>query len=157
MRKSFAFCLGSAAVAVLCLSLGSGCFRPPVAAEDTVYDDLRPVTGSIAFQGAPIEDASIKLHPVKGAAPGEYLPSAVVKDDGTFIVYSYRPEGRGVGAPPGEYVLTVSWRGPLQGLSESSIDELKELLPKKYTDPRTSDLKFTVTDGENVIPHIEIE
>lgn len=157
MSKSFWSCLGSATVAVLTLSLGSGCFRAPVAAEDAVYDDLRPVIGSIAFEGAPIEDASIKLHPVRAATPGAYLPSAVVKDDGTFIVYSYRPEGRGVGAPPGEYVLTVSWRGPLQGLSESSIDELKELLPKKFTDPRTSGLKVTVTDGENVIPHIDIE
>lgn len=124
----------------------------------TEYEDLHPVSGQITFNGEPIQDATIQLHPVTPKTDGSlvHAPSAVVREDGTFEVFTFRPDGRGRGVPLGEYRISVSWRGSLQGLSESSIDELDERLPAKYTKPQTSGLTVTVTDGENSIPPIAL-
>lgn len=136
----------------------SGCSGSAVAEPLTEYDDLHPVSGQITFNGEPIPDATVRLHPVTPKTDGSLVhhPSGVVKEDGTFAIFTFREEGRGQGAPAGEYRISVSWLGSLEGLSESSIDELKERLPAKYTKPQTSGLTVTVTEGENEIPPISL-
>lgn len=136
-----------------------GCGKSAVVEPITDYGDLQKVTGKIEFQGQPIPDATVTLHPVNPSKDGTlpHPPSGVVKDDGTFEISTFRDKGRGLGAPAGEYRVTVSWFGPLQGLSESQIDQLKELLPAKYQQPAQSGLTATVVEGENELPPISLE
>lgn len=136
-----------------------GCGSSAVAEPVTEYDDLQPVTGQITFNGAPIPDATIWLHPVSTAAEQSLLqpPHGVVNENGEFEIYVYREEGRGRGAPVGEYRLAVSWLGPLEGLTRSQQDELEERLPARYTKPDRSGVTVTVTEGENAIPLISLK
>lgn len=144
---------------ILSLAL-AGCGGSKKIVEPVVdYDDLHPVTGQVTFKGEPIPDGTVKFHTPKSLDDPRpsYGPSAIVKADGTFEVYTYREEGKGIGAPAGDYLITVHWVGPTEGLSESSIDELEERIPVKYRNPRTSGLKVTVNAGSNVIPPIDLQ
>jgi hypothetical protein len=139
---------------VVCLLLSlvagssAGCGRQSIA-NHIEFEDLCPVRGRVTFQGDPIPDATVRLHPKGGAAThgGTHPPSGVTNDQGGFEIFTYRTEGKGRGAPAGEYEVSISWYGPLQGLTEDQKDELRELLPAKYTQPRTSGLRVTVQAG----------
>lgn len=138
----------------------SGCGGATGAEEvDVEFSDLHPVTGTIDFNGQPIPDATVRLHPVQPSPDGSVVhpPSGLVDEEGRFEIHSYRPEGRGKGAPAGEYLISVRWSGPLQGLSESQLEELNERLPAKYTQPRSSGLTVTVTAGVNEVPPISLK
>jgi hypothetical protein len=83
--------------------------------------------------------------------------TSVADEQGNFEVFTYRPEGKGKGAPLGDYRLTISWTGPLQGLTKDQEDQLKEKLPVKYTQPQTSQITLNVTPGENQIDVITLQ
>lgn len=136
-----------------------GCGAAPVEETFAEYDDLHPVSGQIRYRGEPIPDATVRLHPTTRMADGKLVhpPSGLVREDGTFEIRTFRPEGPGRGAPAGNYRVSISWRGRLKGLSETEIDELKERLPAKVTRATTSDLSVTVNEGENAIPPIRLE
>jgi hypothetical protein len=137
------------------LLLFAGCGEP-LKADFTVFDDLHPVKGELRFKGEPVPEASIRLHPMPLGSDGPIV-SAVVDSEGTFEVYTFRPEGKGLGAPAGEYRATVSWFGPTVGLREEQKDELKELLPAKYGRPQTSPVNIQVTVGENEVGTISLD
>ena len=153
MMKCAVFCL--AGVALLGLL---GCGRGP-ANVYTEYADLHPVKGKVTFRGEPIPDATIRLHPVAPPADGSlvHAPSGVVDESGDFEISTYRPAGMGKGAPVGDYRATVSWRGPLKGLTEEQEDELKELIPPKYTRPQSSTITVNVQEGDNELPPIVLD
>ncbi len=110
-----------------------------------------PVEGKVTAGGEPLVDADIYLHPVnpfpKDSA--QMRPYAHVDSEGTFRVSTYNGHD---GAPAGEYDVTISWRGPLDGLTEAAAERRPERLPKKYQSPKTSGLKAVVKEGENVLP-----
>jgi hypothetical protein len=137
---------------LVCLIHLTGCDQS-TPTEYLELDDLHPVKGKVLFRGQPIPDAAVRIHPVSAGAVGAghpvYPMTGTVSDDGNFEIFTFRPEGKGKGAPSGDYRLTVSWRGPLQGLTKDQEEGLKEKLPVKYTDPRTSQLTVTVTEGQN--------
>lgn len=114
-----------------------------------------PVSGEVTYQGKPIEDASVRLHPVS-AAKGEMvvIPRGTADPIGRFELTTYR---KGDGAPPGEYQVSVSWVGQLDGVDEDDEDSLKERLPRKYTRPETSGITVTVKEGMNELPKIVLE
>ena len=124
----------------------------------TQFEDLHPVQGKVLFRGEPIPDATIRFHP-HGQASGsnEAATSAVVDEEGNFEVFTFRREGKGRGAAEGQYRVTVSWSGPLQGLTKDQEDELKERLPVKYTKPQTTPIEVDVVAGENRIDVMSIE
>jgi len=71
------------------------------------------------------------------------VSSTVTKEGGTFSVSTY-DEADGV--PPGEYVLTFAW-GEYNVFSRSyEADKLK----KRYVDPKKSEFRLTVVEGQPV-------
>lgn len=115
-----------------------------------------PASGKILYRGKPIPDATVCLHPVTPFSDGKpaVVPRAEVNKNGEFTFTTYRTHD---GAPVGEYCVTVSWLGPLEGIDEDAEDRLRELLPQKYVNARTTDLRFAVSDqASNELPEIQI-
>lgn len=136
----------------------AGCGEETIANHQE-FDDLHPTVGQIDFKGEPIPDATVSLYPIDAVMSRTMVPaaSAVVDESGKFEVFTYRPEGKGLGAPQGEYEVSISWRGPLKGLTNDQIDELEERLPTKYLNPKKSGIKVSITDGENTLPAISLQ
>jgi len=87
-------------LATIALAGHVGCGQ--VAAVDLVeFEDLNPVTGQVQFKGGPIPDATVRLYPVDALATrtATHVAAGVVDDEGNFVIYANRPEGRGEGTP----------------------------------------------------------
>lgn len=137
------------ALALICFT--AGCGNEMLPDQRVVF----PAGGSILFRGKPIPDATVCLHPVTTPADGKpvYVSRGTVNEDGFFSVSTY---ARGDGAPPGEYRVSVSWQGPLKGLSEDEQDRLKERLPRKYTSPESSGITVVIAEDTNLLDEIVI-
>jgi len=138
--------------------MATGCGDPAVQ-NYKEFEDLQPVVGEIDFKGAPIPDATVNLFPVGTRLTLATAPvaSGAVDETGKFELFTHRTDGRGRGVETGEYVMTVSWMGPMKGLTSEQIDALKERLPVKYLNPQTSGLKVTIVQGENTLPKISLQ
>jgi hypothetical protein len=100
---------------------------------------LSPVTGKVFFEKEPAEGATVVFHRKDGAADAP-KPSGQVGADGSFRL-STHPHGEG--APPGEYEVVITWYPP----NARGMENPKNKLPARYTDPAQSGLKATVRDG----------
>jgi hypothetical protein len=109
---------------------------------------VHPARGKIAFEGQPIANATLYLHPVGGKATDFPRPRAIVGQDGTFLLGTYRKDD---GAPAGEYKVTVQWFSQPDGGGTP-----RNLLPPRYAVPETSDLTVRIQKGENQIPPIQL-
>lgn len=107
--------------------------------------------GKATFKGQPIEGATLILHRQGEPLVDIPAPSARVNADGSFAATTFAAED---GAPAGEYVATVEWRKQVQVKGDWTYGP--NLLPAAYADPGKSPLKFTIAEGENVLPPIEI-
>jgi hypothetical protein len=106
-----------------------------------------PVSGQVLFGGKPMPRALLVFHPV---AESPLRPLATADQDGSFALSTYED---GDGAPAGEYQISVEWR------RLATVDDEKpppNLLPMKYANPKTSGLTVRVTEGENVLPPIQL-
>lgn len=109
-----------------------------------------PVTGKVVLKSGqkPAVGAIVTFHPKSPVGgPGQPNPSGTVKEDGSFVLTTFRGED---GAPEGEYGVTVRW--PVQtkvGLGDAGGaggDQLRG----RYSDPATTRLTARVTaDGPN--------
>lgn len=144
LRRSLSFVAfgGAALVGSLFVGCDSG-YVAPVETFETV--------GKATFKGQPIEGATLILHRQGDPLTDVPAPSARVNADGTFATTTFASED---GAPAGEYVATVEWRKQVQVRGDWSYGP--NLLPAAYADPGKSPLKFTIAEGENVLPPIEI-
>ena len=135
--------LGRSSVPVFLLLTVAGC-----GGDGAVDVPVVPVSGQITYEGEAIEDASVVLHPLSPTDPKKpkIVPRAKVDKTGAFQLSTFRAND---GAPPGKYIVTVSWLGPLEGVHEDDEDDLPELLPSRYQDPRRSGLQIEIADGEN--------
>lgn len=126
---------------------------------------LYPVSGTVTYQGQPVEGALISF-----IGKGETRPAtAVSKKDGTYELYTLDSRG----ALPGSYnVVVTKTEAPPEsankdlGMSPAGVDlsmeqaaanvgkplpKPKELLPAKYGSPATTTLNFEVKNtGKNV-------
>ncbi|MBX3426942.1 MAG: BON domain-containing protein [Pirellulales bacterium] len=109
-----------------------------------------PVTGSITFKGGPIPGAFVAMHP-KTPLPNVPAPRASVGPDGKLKISTY--DG-GDGAPEGEYVLTVEWYKPIK--TGADVVPGPNVIPKKYTSPRTSGLVVSVAANATELPPIKL-
>jgi tetratricopeptide (TPR) repeat protein len=103
--------------------------------------------GKIEFQGKPITNAAIFLHPVGVNDVSFPRPRATVKADGTFVVGTYTKDD---GAPVGEYKLTVAW------FDMESGHMPRNLLPPKYSKPESSTVTVRIQDGKNQFSPIKL-
>jgi hypothetical protein len=119
-----------------CLVSGCGPSRPATV----------PVKGTVTYNGEPVEGAAVVFFGTGRQATGE------TNSEGIFSLQTYEPND---GAIPGEYTVTIA---KVESAPESSGDPGREppkvsatppksLIPKKYADPKDSELKETVTPG----------
>ncbi len=140
--------------AVACL-LTSGCGEP-LRPDFEVVEGLHPVTGEIRFRDEVAPEATLRLHPIGGASAGPAI-TAVADAEGKFQVFTFQPEGKMLGAPAGQYKVTVSWVGVTQGFTQEKLDALKELVAVKYQKPQTTPLTIEVVAGENEVGVIAVD
>jgi len=138
--------LSASAVCVVLVGCGAANKLP---GEKPVYQTV----GTVTYKGKPIPDASIRLHPIDGNSE-TVIPRGTVGPDSKFALTTYRKDD---GAPEGEYYVSVSWVGPLDGVDEEDEDRLRERLPKKYTKPETSGVKVTIAADQNELPPIDFK
>lgn len=141
-------------LAMACILI-AGCGEP-LPPEFEVAEGFHPVSGEVKFRGEIAPEASLRLHPAAGAASGPAI-MAVTDAEGKFQVFTYAPEGKKLGAPTGQYKVTVSWQGVTQGLTQEKLDALKELMPVKYQKPQTTPVTIEVVAGENQVGVIAVD
>jgi hypothetical protein len=134
--------LAGFAAALAFTGCGSGEPRVPVVA----------VTGKISFLGQAPAGAQVVLHPVATSGESNVVPSATVKEDGTFEISAY---DQGDGAPPGDYIATVEWFR-LVSTGEGGGGRGPNVLPAAYAHPTTSPIRVTVKPEATELPPIEI-
>ncbi|RCS54450.1 carboxypeptidase regulatory-like domain-containing protein [Bremerella cremea] len=113
-----------------------------------------PVTGSVTYKGKPVEGANITL---VSSDPAVRSAGAESDAEGKFSVKTYfSPKQQAEGVVPGDYVITVSkmekhelpeGMKPEEAIAAfREMGPAKNLLPKKFASPQSSDLKISVTD-----------
>jgi hypothetical protein len=107
-----------------------------------------PARGTATWEGKPLANASIFLHPVDAKSANAPRPRAVVQEDGTFAVGTYRKDD---GAPAGEYRVTVQCFNKRKGQ-----DMPANVLPPRYAAPETSGLTVRIQEGDNQLPPIQL-
>lgn len=149
-RLSFSVCV----LAAFCV----GCGDAPVS-DVAEFTDLHPVSGKVTFQGRPLAGGTVRLHSLsaQGANGQPEVHSGIVREDGYYEVHTFRPSGRGLGVPAGEYLMSFSWLGVEEGQPDVSEDELPERLPVEYTHPQTSGVTATVEEGVSVVTDVDLK
>ena len=104
--------------------------------------ELHPVRGKVLVGDAPAAGAAVVFKPVQ-ARSDLNNPTGTVAADGTFTLSTYP---HGPGAPPGEYVVLVTWFPP----DAREVENPKNKLPGRYADPDKTPLpRVTVRPGRN--------
>ncbi|MEW4528733.1 hypothetical protein [Maioricimonas sp. JC845] len=106
-----------------------------------------PVTGQLVVDGAaPKTPVQITCHSLTGIDREHPTFSKTVSgEDGKFAISTYES---GDGVPPGEYAVTFEWKTlNLVSMGYTGPDKLKG----KYSDPKTSEVQFTVTEDSEPI------
>ena len=101
----------------------------------------------MTYNGVPLEGATVTFWrtPVNTRDWRAVRPIAIVGADGLFEPNSY---GDGDGAVKGEYALTLVYRA-----SRATPD----LFGGRYADPAEPIMVANVTEGENILPPIELK
>lgn len=101
-----------------------------------------PVRGIVQFaDGSPVKTGTIEL----GGNGSRWTASGEIQRDGSFVLTTVNP---GDGAVPGEYRAVIRQLILAYLPAEGGHDHGK-LVPDRYRDYKTSDLKVTVQAGEN--------
>ena len=128
--------LSGAAVCLLMASGLAGCGDSP--------PEVAPVTGTVMYQGKPVDGAAVTFTPANGRpATGQ------TNANGEFTLTTFKTND---GAITEEHAVTIAKMesGPVaqgepgRAPPVTSATPPKSLIPKKYSDPRTSGLKETV-------------
>ncbi|QDT41986.1 hypothetical protein Pan241w_20660 [Gimesia alba] len=138
IRRSYAF-----GISLICLfAVGCGGSVSSV----TVY----PASGLLTVNGEPATGAIIGLHPVNGDFDERGTrPAGKVDADGRFTFSCYDIDD---GAPSGEYIVAIYWP-QYPGRDDPGADRMGG----KYADPKSSELRITISEGENTLKPIVLE
>ena len=103
------------------------------------------VSGSVTLDDKPLTTGNVAFHPVNGGP----VANGAIDESGNYSVVV----GSGERLTPGEYVVVVVATEPMQPPKDPRMAPApgKLITPKKYGDLKTSDLKFTVSNGSNTI------
>lgn len=121
--------------------------------EDPNRPARSPVSGKVTLQGAPVERATVTLRPVNGNHSALALTDAA----GRYVLGTF---DKADGVVPGEYEVTITKLAPGTGGSQPAPDDPnynpnvkpeppQHQLPEKYADPKTSNLKASISTAPN--------
>jgi hypothetical protein len=104
------------------------------------------VTGTVTFDGKPLEGANVIFHPLEGGE-GMLASQSVTDAEGRFQLATHTGGGKyKPGIVAGKYAVAIT------KLDTAAISKTfappKNLLPKKYGDPATSGLTADVVVGQ---------
>lgn len=128
-------------VAVVALAITLGCSKTP--------EKLYPVIGTVTVGGQPLNGGTIQFEMMeKGEATGEiYTSAGELDENGNFELSTFGKPG----APAGEH---RAWVTPNLLMMPDKLGvgiRRTSPIPKDYMMPTTTELKFTVTEGDNTI------
>jgi len=130
---------------LLAALLLTGCSEKPV------WEVAYQASGSLSFRGKPVANADIVLFPEDSTWPETVRPRARTKEDGTFEVWTWEP---GDGAPAGVYKVTLVHTEA--GFSKGAVVAKPNDLPAKYGRAESTDVRVTISPGENRLPAISL-
>lgn len=125
--------------------------------------EVKPVTGSVYYQGKPAVGARVTLHAINSTQSFAGLnPNATADADGNLAFTSYVARD---GVPVGEYQITVVWPDaayvPRNAMEKEAIEmggEQPDKLKGRYSNPGQFSVTATVTDQPNQeLPRIELK
>ena len=123
--------LSATIVLVLATLLAPGCSGNP---------STETVTGSLDYQGKPLQGAMVSFTPVEGGHPA----TGETDNEGNYSLTTFKT---GDGAVPGEYVVTV--QKLLADEKGGVYAEHRLVTPARYANASHSDLRAKVTSGES--------
>jgi len=121
-------------------------------------DGFTPTHGQVFSGNKPAEGAQVTLVPLDGRGDAASRPVGVVGADGTFTLSTYDPTTRKTheGAPPGEYIVLITWT-PSAGLeSQPRGVPQPDRLGGRYKDPTTSPFRVAVKDSQTELAPITV-
>jgi hypothetical protein len=126
-------------MAIVASSIPQGCNK--------TGPEMARVTGRVTYDGKPVPKGTISFQAV---TPGGRNATGMIEPDGSYTLQTEQP---GDGAQLGDYHVGISARDDvvLDYTPPTPIPP-KWLVPEKYENPKTSDLKATVKSGRNDIP-----
>jgi hypothetical protein len=129
-----------------------------------------PVSGTVTFNGAPLEGADVILHTT---SEGGHNASGRTDSQGKFTLSTYiSPSENPEGALPGSYKVSISKMEASTGTTPEQMMqkmatgggpkaapdfEPKSAIPEKYRDPTTSGLTATVPEGGDQAMTIDLK
>ena len=130
-----------AVLTILFLGLSLGCGKTP--------EKLYPVQGTVTVRGKPLSGGTVQFEMKnKGEASGEVFTAAgEIGEDGTYQLSTFGKPG----APAGEHRVWVTPNLARQPDELGVSVERLSPVPKKYMLPTTTDLTYTVSEGDNQI------
>lgn len=126
------------------LLVGCGQAREP-------WEVTYPTQGVVKYEGKPLANAQITLVPDGSDYPDTVRPRGFTKEDGTFQLSTY---AEGDGAPEGKYKV-LAMRFPVVG-SKENPSQAPNNLPRKYSNPETTDLKVEVSAPQTELTPLEL-
>lgn len=112
---------------------------------------VQPVEGQVIWKQKPLAGAYVTFHP-QGWEEHSFTtnPAATTGADGRYRLGTY---AKGDGAPAGKYVITVTSPDRSPGAPKMYPPNI---LPKQYSDPKTSGLEVVIVEGTNVVPALDL-
>ncbi|HVX13109.1 MAG TPA: hypothetical protein VHC22_18135 [Pirellulales bacterium] len=104
----------------------------------------QPVHGNVTLEGEPVTRGFVRFVPAAGSS-GRFA-EGMIAEDGSYSVSAFKGQA---GTLPGDYQVYFS---SIQRAAEGESEGDPLAIPKKYLRPETSELKVTVTSGDNDIP-----
>jgi hypothetical protein len=135
-------------IVLLAVTAVMGVAVAKIALRDGPPCPVHPLTGSLTIGGTVPVGASIVLHPQGHAIPGDGVPMAKVREDGTFTFTTFAADD---GAPAGDYVATVQW---FRVNADGSVGG--NAVPARFASPAKSPWTVTVAAGSSTLDPYKI-
>lgn len=115
---------------------------------------LGRVSGTVTYNGKPVTSGSVNFTPVSGRGGDSGQPAiGQIESDGSYTLTTF---DTGDGAVLGQHTVTVETRDMSKFRVPKRGERIKYELPKmtippKYSDPKTTPLRYTVEPGSKTI------
>ena len=101
------------------------------------------VSGIATFNGKTLPRGSVSFHPTQQGA----VACGTIQSDGSYEIRT----GRGKGLAPGDYTVTVIAREPSTPELAAAMKLPPSIIPARYQNPTTTELRCVVKPGSNRI------